>query len=78
MVERKLEKGGSRTQASNRVFSNSPMGQKSTAAVLMEASAHSQKEKGLAMIQNLSEPVTILSAFLPNSLLQLHIATTPP
>ena len=52
--------------------------QKSTAAVLMEAKCAFVEREGLAMIQNMSKPVTILGAFLPNSLLRLHMATTPP
>ena len=47
----------------------SPMRQKSTAAVLMEAKCALVEREGLAMIQNMSKPGTILGAFLPNSLL---------
>ena len=52
--------------------------QKSTAAVLMEAKCAFVEREGLAMLQNMSKRITILGAFLPNSLLQLHMATTPP
>ena len=55
----------------------SPMRQKSTAAVLTEAKcAFAEREP--TIIQNTSKLVTILGAFLHNSLLQFHMATTSP
>ena len=56
----------------------SRMRQKSTAAVLMEAKCAFAEREELAMVQNMSEPVTILGALLSNSLLQVHMATTTP
>ena len=45
------------------------MRQKSTAAVLMKAKCAFAEREELAMIQNMSKPVIILGAFLPNSFL---------